>query len=197
MTESLIAALKREKTGSGFFAPCLLWLEKPANTASFSPSGCRLPKREPIDEKRIFRRAIKNARIVADATKPSKNAGIPAKAAPSIPRVVLLEPKLFCQKAVCFPENAVELLVAAGNGYPQRAAVIQGKHTHEAAAVDMVAVITHGEREGLQCCPGDKILNVLACVETHMELPHFHSPLKLYKSHFIVYNREKSQTDSM
>jgi len=121
----------------------------------------------------------------------------PAKAAPSIPRVVLLEPKLSCQKAFRFPEKPVKFPVCAGDGYPQGTAVIQGEHTHEAAAVDIIIVISYGEGEGLQGCPGDKILNVFACVKPHIELPHFYSPLMLYKIRFIVYNREKSQTDSM
>ena len=118
----------------------------------------------------------KKARIVAIATKPSIYRANPAKAAPSIPRVVLQEPKLVCQKAFCFPEQSVEFCLCAGNGYLQRTAVIQGKHTHEAAAVDMVVVTADGEGKGLHGCPGNKVLYIPARQKAHIELAHFYPP---------------------
>ena len=76
-------------------------------------------------------------------------------------------------------------------------AVIQGEHTHEAAAVDMVVVVTYGECEGLQCCPGDKILNIPAAVKANMELLHFYPPQSYTKFILSCIMGKKSQTDSM
>ena len=115
--------------------------------------------------------------------------GQAGKAAPSIPRVVLQEPKLFIQETGCLPEKPTVLLCRAGNTDFQGPVVVQGKHTHETAAVDNIAVIAHGK--GIRLCggPGNKILNILTIVEPNVELPHKDHPI-LYKMHFIVYNGE-------
>ena len=119
------------------------------------------------------------------------------KAAPSIPRVVLLEPALFLQKPIGFLQESGKFFFRAGNGNRQGMAVIQGEHTHEAAAVDMVVVVTYGEGEGLQCCPGDKILNIPAAVKANMELLHFYPPQSYTKFILSCIMGKKSQTDSM
>jgi len=122
-----------------------------------------------------------------NATKPSKMPVVsPAKAAPSIPRVVLLEPKLSCQKAFRFLEEPVKVSVAAVDGYPQGLTVIQGKHTHEAAGIDMVAVISYDEGEGLPGCKGDKVLYVLTCMKANIELSHFYPPNAVQNSFYRV-----------
>lgn len=100
--------------------------------------------------------------------------------------MVLQEPKLFLQESIGFPQESGEFVIGTGNGNRQGAAVIQGKHTHEAAAVDMIVVVTYGEGEGLQCCPGDKILNISAAVKANVELLHFYPPKAIQNSFYRV-----------
>ena len=70
----------------------------------------------------------------------------------------------------------MEFCFGAGNGYLQRTAVIQGEHTHEAAAIDMVVVISDDKGKRLHGSPGDKILHGLACLKPYIELPHIYPP---------------------
>ena len=93
---------------------------------------------------------------------------------------------LFLQKPIGLLQESGEVVLAAGNGNRQRLAVIQSKHTHEAAAVDMVVVVAHGEGEGLQCCPGDKIPNISAAVKANVELLHFYPPKAIQNSFYRV-----------
>ena len=74
----------------------------------------------------------------------------------------------------------------AGNGNRQGMAVIQGEHTHEAAAVDVIGVVTYGEGVRLQCRPGDKILNIAAAVKANVELLHFYPPITIQNSFYRV-----------
>ena len=80
----------------------------------------------------------------------------------------------------------MEFCFGAGNGYLQRTAVIQGEHTHEAASVDPVVVISHGDGVRLHRCPGDKILNILAGSEPNVELMHFSPPIAIQNSFYRV-----------
>ena len=98
------------------------------------------------------------------------------KAAPSIPRVVLLEPKLFVQETACFPEETAVLFCGAGDTNLQGMTVIQCEHTHKTAAVDNVTFVTYGQSVRLCGGPGNKVLNILAITKADIELPHNDHP---------------------
>ena len=82
------------------------------------------------------------------------------KAASGIPKAVLQEPKLFCQKILESIQQPEEFLFRAVDADLLGLPAVQGEHAHEGGGVDLEPVAAYIEFYSLPGCQRHKILDV-------------------------------------
>ena len=86
--------------------------------------------------------------------------------------------------------EAVVLGIGAVHPHPDRRAVIQAEHTHEAFGVDPLGAVAHQDPERLDGGKGDEVLYILKRTDGYRKLTHIGFSI-LYKNQILVYNMEK------